>query len=72
MIFFFLVHLVVQCFSVSIISAKVAWKYSICLFSHGIQTIRQFPGRRTTMGRRKVLTMSQVLSSIQYICFRKP
>jgi len=38
----------------------------------------QFPGRRVTMGapnhcegRRKVPTMSQVLSSIQYMCFRK-
>jgi len=38
----------------------------------------QFPGHRITMGapnhcgsRRKVLTMSQVLPSIQYICFRK-
>jgi len=32
----------------------------------------QFPGRRITMGaRRKVLTMSQVLSSIQHICFVK-
>jgi len=41
----------------------------------------QFPGRRITMGlsnycrrrqmRRKVPTMSQKLSSIQYICFRQ-
>jgi len=39
----------------------------------------QFPGCRITLagvpndcgGRRKVPTMSQVLSSIEYICFRK-
>jgi len=38
----------------------------------------QFPGRRITMGalnhcgrHRKVSAMSQVLSSVQYICFRK-
>jgi len=38
----------------------------------------QFPGRRITMGapnhcegRRKVLAMSQVFSSIQYICSRR-
>jgi len=51
----------------------------------GVQTVlimgvtrgAQFPGaeslwgRRMTGGRRKVSTMSQVLSSIQYICFRK-
>jgi len=31
----------------------------------------QFPGRRVNMGRRKLPTMSQVLPSTQYICFRK-
>jgi len=31
----------------------------------------QFPGRRITTGAQKFPTMSQVLSSIQYICFLK-
>jgi len=31
----------------------------------------QFPGCWVNMGRRKVLKMSQVLSSIRWICFRK-
>ena len=30
-----------------------------------------FPGSRITMGAPKIPTISQVLSSIQYICFRK-
>ena len=41
-------------------------------YRQGVTGGAKFPGRRMTAGRRrKVPTMSQVLFSIQYICFRK-
>jgi len=39
--------------------------------SNGGTKEAQFPGRWVNMGRRKVLKMPQVLSSMRWICFRK-
>jgi len=44
----------------------------MCLVMHAEaeQGGRNSPGAESLLGLRKVLTMSQVLFSIQYICFR--
>jgi len=59
-------------------SKKTLIRRSIPHRVSGVTRGTQFPGRRVTMGapnhcggRRKVPTMSQVLSSIQYICLWK-
>jgi len=50
-------------------------KTASCLLTHRGVTRGgkggQFSGRQIIAGRRKVPTMSQVLSSMEYICFQK-
>ena len=60
--------------SVSVVGVFRMWPELLLLTARGVtrgSRGHNFPGAESLCGRRKVPTMSQVLSSIQNICFRK-